>query len=281
MKSKIVTTVACALMSMTLVLAQSRAGGEGNRGSGGGPARSNDGGHYRTESAPASTTSSSPQRLPSTNSIGGGGESTYYTSPPPQNYYGSNGYYGNYWGITQAFYYDLMRSYSFIPFGYYSFRYSVGDSPVDQMIVRLALSDSIETAHFLVSYSEELSGLLDQYQSGAMDRAVFNTRFKGTLGTIQKLAKSIRKDSRLGYLDQRRGVETVEPLEVNSIAELRALVDELRQQALMIETGLETHYQQDMTRVIDLKTLKQPSFKTLSTRIEKLSKVILDSSKAI
>jgi len=209
---------------------------------------------------------------------GGGG---HYSGPPPQNYYGSNPYYGNYWGSTQAFYYDLMRTYSFIPFGYYSFRYSVGDSPVDQMIVRLALRDSIETAQFLVSYSEELSGLLDQYQSGAMDRAVFTTRFKDTLGTIQKLAKTIRKDSRLTYLDQRRGVETSDPLEVNSIAELRGLVDELRQQAVMIESGLETHYEEDMTRVIDLKTLKQPSFKTLSTRIEKLSKVIKDSSKEI
>jgi hypothetical protein len=214
-----------------------------------------------------------------TGSVGGGGN--YSSSPPQQSYDGSPSYYGNYWNNTQAFYYDLLRSYSFLPIHYYTFRYSVGDSAIDQTLVRLALRDSIETAHFLVSYSEELSGLLDQYQAGSMDRAVFSDRFSNTLSTIQKLAKTIRKDSRLAYLDQRKGIETTDPLEANSIAELRSLVDELRQQAVMIESGLEIHYQEDMSRVIDLKTLKQPSFKTLSSRIEKLSKAIKDSSKTI
>ncbi len=261
-------------MSTALVVAQTR----GNGGdSGGAPTRGGGGGHYRTESSP--TPSSSSVGHTNTGSVGGGGS---YSSPPPQqSYYGSSSYYGNYWNSTQAFYYDLLRSYSFIPIHYYTFRYSVGDSAVDQTIVRLALRDSIETAHFLVSYSEELSGLLDQYQAGSMDRAVFSDRFNKTLSTIQKLAKTIRKDSRLAYLDQRKGIETADPLEANSIAELRSLVDELRQQAVMIESGLEIHYQEDMSRVIDLKTLKQPSFKTLSSRIEKLSKAIKDSSKTI
>jgi len=273
MKSgKLITATACFLMSTALVLAQTRGGGD----SGGAPSRGGGGEHYRSESAP--TPSSSSVGHTNTGSIGGG---TNYSSPPPQqNYYGSP-YYGNYWSSTQAFYYDLLRSYSFLPIHYYTFRYSVGDSAVDQTLVRLALRDSIETAHFLVSYSEELSGLLDQYQAGSMDREVFSDRFNKTLGTIQKLAKTIRKDSRLAYLDQRKGIETADPLEASSIAELRSLVDELRQQAVMIESGLEIHYQEDMSRVIDLKTLKQPSFKTLSSRIEKLSKAIKDSSKTI
>lgn len=268
--SKLITATACFLFSTALVLAQSRGAGSA------GPTRSEGGERYRSESAP--TPSSSSVGHTNTGSVGGGG-STY--SPPQQSYGSPYAYFGSYWNSTQAFYYDLLRSYSYIPIDYYNFRYSVGDSAVDQTLVRLALRDSIETAHFLVSYSEELSGLLDQYQSGTMDRAGFSERFSKTLSTIQKLAKTIRKDSRLAYLDQRRGIETTDPLKAKSIADLRNLVDELRQQAVQIESGLEIHYQEDMSRVIDLKTLKQPSFKTLSTRIEKLSKTIKDSSKTI
>ncbi len=247
---------------------------------GGGRSGSDRGGSDRGTSSSSSPAVSSPRSnstsvvhsIPSGN---GGGSSPVYG--------GSNGYYGysyypdNYY-YTRAFLYGLWNRYPYFDRAYYSSRYDVGDSPIDRNILRLALQDSYEAATAMVNQVTTLSSLIDQLESHQIDQKQFQARFDTSLAEIRKLAKTIKKDDRLEFLDQRKGIPSEEPPKAASIAEMRALVAQLSEQTSAMRDGLENYYVRDYTRTVELEHLKQPSFKSLSDRIDKLAKAIEKSA---
>jgi len=197
---------------------------------------------------------------------GTGGNPSYYYYP---NY---NAYY------ARDFLYSLWNQYPYFSLSNYSFRYDLGDSPVDRNLLRLALQDSYEAATAMANRVNTLSALIDQLESNQIDRKQFQTRFDSSLSEIRKLAKTIRKDERLEFLDQRKGIPSEEPPKAASIAEMRELVAQLGEQANAMRDGLENYYVRDYTRTVELDHLKQPSFKSLSERIDKLAKAIEKSA---
>jgi len=198
-------------------------------------------------------------------------------------YGGSSGGYSNYYFANDSYYartflYGLWRQYPYFSLSNYAYRYDVGDSPIDRDLLRLALQDSYEAATAMVYAVNNLSTLIDQLEANQIDRKQFQTRFDTALADVKKMAKTIKKDARLEFLDQRKGVSTQDPPKAASIAEMRELVAQLSQQATAMRDGLENYYVRDYTRIVELDHLKQPSFKSISDRIEKLAKAIEKSA---
>ncbi len=242
---------------------------------GGGRSGSDRGGSDRggstTQAAPRSEGTTVVHSTPT--SSGGGSSPTYNGGNYPYYYYNDyNAYY------VHNFLYGLYNRYPYFALSNYTSRYDVGDSPIDRNLLRLALQDSYEAANAMVNQVGNLSTLIDQLESNQLDRKQFQARFDTSLSEIRKLAKSIKKDERLEFLDQRKGVASEEPPKAASIAEMRELVAQLDEQANAMRNGLENYYVRDYTRTVELDHLKQPSFKSLSDRIDKLAKAIEKSA---
>ncbi|MFB3904601.1 MAG: hypothetical protein ACE15E_14220 [Acidobacteriota bacterium] len=237
---------------------------------GGGRSGSERGGSDRGSSSSGTVThSSSTSVVHSAPSSRGGGSPVYVGSSPSYYFYPDyNAYY------ARSFLYNLWNQYPYFSWRDYSFRYDVGDSPIDRNVLRLALQDSYEAATAMVNQVSTLSALIDRLEANQLNRKQFQDRFDASLSEIRKLAKAIRKDERLQFLDQRKGVSSSEPPKAASIAEMRELVAQLKEQANAMRDGLENYYVRDYTRTVELDHLKQPSFKSLSERIDKLAKVI-------
>lgn len=246
--------------------------GGGGRGGDGGD-RGSDRGSSSTQAAPRAETTSVVHSVGTTG--GGGGSSPTYGSGGYSGY--SPYYYDNYW-YARSFLMNLWQQYPYFSLSNYSFRMDNGDSPLDRNILRLALQDSYEAATAMVNQVSTLSGLIDQLEANQLNRKDFQQRFDTTLTEIRKLAKSIKKDSRLEYLDQRKGVPSAEPPAAASIPQMRQLVAQLSEQASAMRDGLENYYVRDYTRIVELDHLKQPSFKSISERIDKLAKAIEKSA---
>jgi hypothetical protein len=237
----------------------SRTDSSGDRGDRGGT------GGYRSESQPSHSTQAP---VPSSNNTVTSSGGSYYS--------GSPGYYYNFDAsnlYARNFLYALWQQYPFIPVHLYIDRYAIGDSPIDRNLLRLALQDSYEASGVMTQRINELSRLIDSYEAGTLDKKAFQKRFDASIDDIRKLSRNIRKDQRLSYLDQRRGTSTSEPAAARTIPELKELVAELRIQVGEMRQGLENYYTRDYTRVIELDHLKQPSFRSISDRIDKIAKV--------
>jgi hypothetical protein len=122
---------------------------------------------------------------------------------------------------------------------------------------------------------------LDQFEAGKVDRPAFRTELENNLSVVRKLAKRIRNDYRLQYVDQRKGIDEAAPLIAGSLAELRGLLDELRRQAEQMHANLERFVEKDMSRVVELDHLRQPSFRSAASNIDKLAKVIQRSAERL
>lgn len=176
--------------------------------------------------------------------------------------------------LCDEFLYRLTRQYAFFSGYEYLWRYAQGDSPLTPDIVKLALQDSSQAAHSLVGLSEDLKQLLADFEAGRLDRKSFEAEFDRTLAQVRKLAKKIRGDYYLGYIDQRTETKIEAPQAAASLAELRPLVDELHQMALEMQKGLSSFYTRDVTRVVSVQDLAQPSFRSISKGIDRISKTI-------
>ena len=277
---RIVKTMAIAGLAISLIgnyTFGQRGGGNSDRGGSGGSAVGSRGGGQsdrvptgvRIGSQPSPHSAAIATNAPTTTPRGGysnyGGNQSYY--------YPSYAYMS-----TCNFLYGLWRQYPYFNWDYYAYRYSEGDSPIDRNLLRLALSDSHKSASAMQTRVNKLSSLVDQFEQGQIGRKQFQDSFEATLKEIRKLSKSIRNDERLKFLDQRRSVSVKQPPAATSIPELRRLVAELSDQVTEMKNGLETYYVRDYTRVIDLNHLKQPSFKSVSERIDKLAKSIEKSA---
>ena len=171
----------------------------------------------------------------------------------------------------------LWRRYSFLSRYEYQWRYAQGDSPLTPRVVRLALRDSFLAAASLVGLTKELEPVLLDFQAGRLDRKGCEREFGRILSEVRKLAKKIRKDDYLDYIDQRPKVKMPSPKKARSFAEMQALIAELRQLVVQMNQGILAFYDKDLTRVVKVADLSQPSFQSISKGIDKLAKTIQKS----
>jgi hypothetical protein len=270
MRVRLFSWAAALIVLGGFALAQER----GDRGRGG--AAGGGEGRYRAETPAVAANPSPNTNTPGTSNPSPGNSG--YTGWPTGYLY-SDVYYRQM--LLDNFLFSLWSQYPYFAYSTCQWRYSQGDSPLNAEVIRLALQDSFEATNAILERVNHMSGLIDRLEAGQISRADFQRSFDTAADDIRNLAKTIRKDQRLEFLDQRRGVSLNEPPRATSIAQLRDLVAQLRQVTVGMRDGLERYYSSDYSRTIDVNYLKQPSFRSVSGQIDKLTKVIGKSAERL
>jgi hypothetical protein len=167
-----------------------------------------------------------------------------------------------------------MHQYYFLPGHNYLWRYRQGDSPLTRRNLRMALQGCATASAGMLRLSDQLDGLINQYETGELDQADFERQVDQTTKQIRNLAKKIRKDDFLDFIDQRQKKHVDSFQEVDSLHGLRELNQQLRMMASDVDSGLDAFHSQDMSRVVDVRELERPSFDSLSKGIDRLAKTI-------
>lgn len=219
-----------------------------------------------------------PNRPPS----GGGGYSggTVSRGPtvPVQSWWHDRRWDRRTWDRCGGFFYRLNRTFGFFRVEDYLWRYAQGDSPLTPQVVELALSDSALLADSLMAASQNLRQIILDYQAERIIRDQFENGVDNTTDIIRDLAKKIRTDYFVDFLDQGRKVDLDDYDKVYSIEELLVLSDELSRLASHMKANFRYLTENDVTRTIDVQALQKPSMESLSKGIDRLAKVIENSA---
>jgi len=174
-----------------------------------------------------------------------------------------------------------MNRYYFLNGYEYLWRYRQGDSPLTQESMRVALQECVSASAGMLRLSEQLENITNRYEAGEIEEDEFKNLVKDKTDQVRKLAKTIRKDDFLDYIDQRQNDYDGSFQEAQSVRGLKALTQQLRMMAYEIDTGLEAFNEEDMTRVVNVRELERPSFDSLSKGIDRLAKTIERSAKSL
>ena len=175
------------------------------------------------------------------------------------------------------FVYLLTRQYGYLNGFDYLWRYSQGDSPLTPESVHMALTEPTGWSASLVDLAGQLRAVVTSYQAGEIEHTVLEQRVDGLTDEIRQLAKKIRKDQLLEFIDQRKDAKLEGYSKASSVEDLLALTDELNQLAVRIHDGLSGYSNQDVSRVISVDDLSEPSFDSMSKGVDRLAKVIKGS----
>ncbi len=121
----------------------------------------------------------------------------------------------------------------------------------------------------MVSLADELEALVQARQDG---KPVGKEEIAAKAQAIRELAKKLRRDQALGFVDQRKDQDLLAGSDINRVgldatARLHEMVTDLN-------TQLKAMYDETSTATVSVSTLTQPSFGSLSKGIERLSKSI-------
>ena len=182
------------------------------------------------------------------------------------------------WYDTNRFVFQLLNRYQYLSVYDYLWRYAQDDSPLTQEVVNLALSESSLAADSLIATADELESLIDEYEAGTIGQKSFEIEVERTTKRIRQLAKKIRKDYLLEYLDQSPKSKVPSYDRAGSVSELRELCRELHRASTAVANGIDAYYEKDMTRVVNVNDLQRPSFGTMTKEIDRLAKTISKSA---
>jgi len=141
---------------------------------------------------------------------------------------------------------------------------------------KLALRDPMIMSRQMLAAVDELQEMLQAHEEG---RQVAKDAIIEKVREIRELAKDIRGDDLLPFVDQRKDMDTLKGKNIKSMG-FRA-VEELRAMVVDLNGQLANLFDQASTATISVSTLRQPSFSSMSKGIEKLCKVIESSAKRI
>jgi hypothetical protein len=147
---------------------------------------------------------------------------------------------------------------------------------VTPQLLRLTTREPLRLSMQMMTAVDELEAMLEALQAG---KQVSKQDISAKAQEIRDLAKKVRQDQALTFIDQRKDKDifkgdNIENLGLQAISQLREMVTDLN-------TQLKSLYTQNATSTISVSTLTQPSFESLSKGIEKLSRVIENSAKKI
>jgi hypothetical protein len=174
-----------------------------------------------------------------------------------------------------------MSQYYFLNGYNYLWRYRQGDSPLTQHSMRIALQQCVSASAGMLRLSDQLEGIVNQYENGELSRKQFEEQVGETTKRIRKLSKKIRKDDFLEFIDQRQKKDVASFPQATSVQELRSLTKQLRLMAFEIDSGLEAFNTEDMTRVVNVRELERPSFDALTKGVDRLAKTIDKSARRL
>ncbi len=239
----------------------------------------------RTSTPAVSTRTTSAPSYSSAGSASGGayrdfGTRTYAGGAAPvvrevPNLRGTSFYsYSNYY-YWNDFLFRLMDRFYMDP-TYFSRFYRNNEPLLTPKLQRLAVGNPLILSKRLVSAVDELSQMVEAREAGQpIDKDLILAKVK----QIRDLAKKIRNDDLLPYVDQRRDIDILKDKSVDTLG-LEA-VGELRAMALDLNSQLANLYNSSSTATISVDSLAQPSLASLSKGIERLCKTIEASAKRL
>jgi hypothetical protein len=193
-------------------------------------------------------------------------------SRPTPNLVGTSWLTSNSYYQWSSFLYQLQSRYMLD--GSYFTRFTRNVEPlVTPQMMKLALNEPLSYSGRLVRAAADLEALVGTLQTGS--GSVSGSEIAAKAREVRELARKIRQDPSLTYVDKRLPKTVsgdVEQQGLDAARELRALATELHGQ-------LKTMYTQTSTSTVSVRALEQPSFETLSKKIEKLSKAIESAAK--
>jgi len=143
-------------------------------------------------------------------------------------------------------------------------------------LASLAALRPLTTSAELLRLVDELSSLLGEARSGnAVDKNAINS----TAEQIRRLAKQIRSDQALSFVDRRNDIDLAKAGNFDQLG-LDA-VERLREVALDLNNQLKTLSEQSQTSTVSVDYLSRPSFDSLTKGIDKLTRVIQASARRL
>ena len=143
-------------------------------------------------------------------------------------------------------------------------------------LASLAVLRPLATSAELLRLVDELSSLLAEARSGS---AVDKNAIDSTAEQIRKLAKQIRSDQALSFVDRRNDIDLAKAGNFDQLG-LDA-VERLREVALDLNNQLKTLSEQSQTSTVSVDYLSRPSFDSLTKGIDKLTRVIQASARRL
>ncbi len=173
-------------------------------------------------------------------------------------------------------FYDYLQT-RYLMNGFYFDRFYRNSEPlVTPQLLRLTTREPLRLSMQMVTAVDDLEAMLQALQDG---KPVNKADVTAKAQEIRELARQIRKDQALSFVDQRKEKDilkgdNIETLGLGAINQLREMVTDLN-------TQLKSMYTQSTTSTVSVSSLTQPSLESLSKGIEKVSRVIEDSAKKI
>jgi hypothetical protein len=199
-------------------------------------------------------------------SYSGGTSSSGYSAPAPRLVGTSFISYGMYQDF-QSFLFNLRSMYLF---NYDTSRFMRNYEPlVTPQFAVMAARRPLYLSMQLLTVVDELSALLADAKAG---KSVNKKEIEANTRQIRILAKAIRTDSSLGFVDRRESKDLLKGVDVNQLGV--GAIDRLREIVIDLNTQLKSLTQESQTATISVDYLAKPSFVSLSKSIEKLSQVI-------
>lgn len=175
--------------------------------------------------------------------------------------------------MWQDFLWNLQTRY-FLDAMYLSRFYRNSEPLVTPHLMKMVVREPLSLSTRMLAAVDELGALVSDFEGG---KPVPKQDITTKAQEIRELAKKIRKDNTLSFVDQRADKEVpkgenTETLGLETIRQLRTM-------AVDMNTQLKAMYNQNSTATVSVQNLSQPSFESLSKGIERLTKVIENSAK--
>ena len=175
--------------------------------------------------------------------------------------------------MWQDFLWNLQTRY-FLDAMYLSRFYRNSEPLVTPHLMKMVVREPLSLSTRMLAAVDELGALVSDFEGG---KPVPKQDITTKAQEIRELAKRIRKDNTLSFVDQRADKEVpkgenTETLGLETIRQLRTM-------AVDMNTQLKAMYDQNSTATVSVQNLSQPSFESLSKGIERLTKVIENSAK--
>jgi hypothetical protein len=218
-----------------------------------------------------------PTPSTSSNSYGGfGGGST--VSTPRFNYeqyinpYTSFYDYNSYWRFTSLFGL-LQRNFGYAFNDRYFSRYYMNREPIlNRQTLYFSLKESAAASRQLKQAALTLQKLMVSHSGDSM-AATRDPQWAQVTESIRNLAKQIRQDRLVEYIDVRRDIPNTSSLLVNlDKLDFQEQVSRLNDLIQQLDTQLSQTWKDAQPSVVSVQSLNRPSFQSLAKGIETLAK---------
>jgi hypothetical protein len=201
---------------------------------------------------------------------GGGGAIRNVPNLQGTSFYSYSNYF--YWN---EFLFRLMNRYFMDP-TYFTRFYRNSEPLLTPRLQRLAVRDPLAVSRQMLAAVDELGQMVEAREGGQpIDKDLILAKTQ----LVRSLAKKIREDNLLPYVDQRRNADVLRDKNLDGLG--LAAVNELRSMVADLNSQLTVLYNNSSTATVSVNSLAQPSFISLSKGIERLCKTIETSAKRL